>query len=178
MLKLCIKTTNYVCIGVLFLCAFIFMRFLPHTGSLRGHPFQVDRQGVSGVMSFFSVCKYPPSLAFACLTLGIDFLLLHWFSSSKWEDAQAGPAHVWVPKHLYKVLHTFGTVPLFFYLVHFWSYGLLSGFFHLVSDWDARMRLEGVFLVWLCMMVFCFQVCQVYGKFKAGKPKSSWWRLL
>ena len=68
-------------------------------------PWQAYDNGVQTLMSFFNITKYPPSLLFLALTLGIGLLLLLAFE-------QAG-AKRWI-----SMLATFGAAPMFFYLLH------------------------------------------------------------
>ncbi|WP_122764141.1 DUF1624 domain-containing protein [Pseudomonas viridiflava] len=68
-------------------------------------PWQTYESGVQTVMSFFNVTKYPPSLLFLALTLGIGLLLLLAFE-------RAGHKR-WIG-----VLAVFGAAPMFFYLLH------------------------------------------------------------
>ena len=68
-------------------------------------PWQTYESGVQTVMSFFNVTKYPPSLLFLALTLGIGLLLLLAIE-------RAGHKR-WIG-----VLAVFGAAPMFFYLLH------------------------------------------------------------
>ncbi|PIB53289.1 DUF1624 domain-containing protein [Pseudomonas sp. 2822-17] len=68
-------------------------------------PWQTYDSGVQTAMSFFNVTKYPPSLLFLALTLGIGLLLLLAFE-------RAGHKR-WIG-----VLAVFGAAPMFFYLLH------------------------------------------------------------
>ncbi|WP_112195800.1 DUF1624 domain-containing protein [Pseudomonas sp. LG1E9] len=68
-------------------------------------PWQAYESGVQTLMSFFNVTKYPPSLLFLALTLGIGLLLLLAFE-------RAGHKR-WIG-----VLAVFGAAPMFFYLLH------------------------------------------------------------
>lgn len=56
------------------------------------------------LMSFFNFTKYPPSLSFLLITLGVMFLLLHWLEQRRGR---------WI-----NVLVTYGSVPMFFYILH------------------------------------------------------------
>ena len=57
------------------------------------------------LMSFFNITKYPPSLLFLALTLGIGLLLLLAFERLQ--------QHHWI-----NTLAVFGAAPMFFYLLH------------------------------------------------------------
>jgi uncharacterized membrane protein len=75
-------------------------------------PWVVGDSAVQTVMSFFNVTKYPPSLSFLLLTLGVAFLLMAWF-----ERLNNG---------LTRALEIFGSAPMFFYAIHL--YVLLIGY--------------------------------------------------
>ncbi|SDU92287.1 DUF1624 domain-containing protein [Pseudomonas mucidolens] len=68
-------------------------------------PWQVHDSGVQTLMSFFNITKYPPSLLFLALTLGVGLLLLlalERLGQSRWVSTLA----------------VFGAAPMFFYLLH------------------------------------------------------------
>ncbi|NVH63589.1 DUF1624 domain-containing protein [Pseudomonas simiae] len=75
-------------------------------------PWQAYDNGVQTLMSFFNITKYPPSLLFLALTLGIGLLLLLAFE-------KAG-AKRWI-----SMLATFGAAPMFFYLLHLYVLKIL-----------------------------------------------------
>ncbi|KAE9655004.1 DUF1624 domain-containing protein [Pseudomonas sp. PB105] len=84
------------------LVGFVVLRVLNGYGE---KPWQTYDSGVQTAMSFFNVTKYPPSLLFLALTLGIGLLLLLAFE-------RAGHKR-WIG-----VLAVFGAAPMFFYLLH------------------------------------------------------------
>ena len=88
--------------GVGALAGFVLLRALNGYGE---KPWQVYDSGMQTLMSFFNVTKYPPSLLFLALTLGVGLLLLLAFE-------RAGHRR-WIG-----VLAVFGSVPMFFYLLH------------------------------------------------------------
>ncbi|WP_053134310.1 DUF1624 domain-containing protein [Pseudomonas sp. MIACH] len=88
--------------GVSALVGFVLLRALNGYGE---KPWQTYDSGMQTLMSFFNVTKYPPSLLFLALTLGIGLLLLLAFE-------RAGHRR-WIG-----VLAVFGSVPMFFYLLH------------------------------------------------------------
>ncbi|AOE68517.1 hypothetical protein A7317_16375 [Pseudomonas fluorescens] len=88
--------------GVGALAGFVLLRALNGYGE---KPWQVYDSGMQTLMSFFNVTKYPPSLLFLALTLGVGLLLLLAFE-------RAGHRR-WI-----SVLAVFGCVPMFFYLLH------------------------------------------------------------
>ena len=88
--------------GVAALVGFVLMRAFNGYGE---KPWQAYESGVQTLMSFFNVTKYPPSLLFLALTLGMGLLLLLAFE-------RAGHKR-WIG-----MLATFGAAPMFFYLLH------------------------------------------------------------
>lgn len=75
-------------------------------------PWQAYDSSVLTLMSFFNITKYPPSLLFLALTLGIGLLLLLAFE-------RAGHKR-WIG-----VLAVFGAAPMFFYLLHLYVLKIL-----------------------------------------------------
>jgi uncharacterized membrane protein len=88
--------------GVSALVGFVLLRAANGYGEQPWHTYD---SGVLTLMSFFNITKYPPSLLFLALTLGIGLLLLLAFE-------RAGQ-HRWIG-----VLAVFGAAPMFFYLLH------------------------------------------------------------
>ena len=90
------------------------------------------------LMSFFNITKYPPSLLFLGLTLGIGLLLLLGF-----ERAQQ---RKWI-----STLAVFGAAPMFFYLLHLYVLKVL----YLVSvalfglNHGDYFGFDGIWAVWL-----------------------------
>ncbi|AZF10752.1 putative membrane protein [Pseudomonas sp. R2-37-08W] len=75
-------------------------------------PWQAYDGGVQTLMSYFNITKYPPSLLFLALTLGIGLLLLLAFERA-------------AQKRWISILAVFGAAPMFFYLLHLYVLKLL-----------------------------------------------------
>ncbi len=88
--------------GVGALVGFVGLRLVNGYGE---KPWQLYDSSVQTLMSVFNITKYPPSLLFLALTLGIGLLLLLAFE-------RVGQQR-WIG-----VLAVFGAAPMFFYLVH------------------------------------------------------------
>jgi hypothetical protein len=104
------------------------------------------------------VTKYPPSLVFLLLTLGIDLLLLALLSRSDSLLGQRSP------------LLIFGQVALFFYIVHLYLYAL-SGF-----AFPDGAGLGITYIAWLLGLMLLYPLCRWYGRFKAQAAPGSIWR--
>ncbi|MFD2645543.1 DUF1624 domain-containing protein [Pseudomonas japonica] len=88
---------------------FFFLRLLNGYGE---KPWVSGETAVQTLMSFFNITKYPPSLLFLALTLGIGLLLL-----VRFERGNDGRVVRW--------LAVFGAAPMFFYLLHLYVLKLL-----------------------------------------------------
>jgi len=113
----------------------------------------------AGWMGFLNVVKYPPSLAFLAVTLGLNFLLI-----SGWGLAEP---YVRSPRH---PLTVFGRAALFFYLAHLWLYGLTGFFF------PEGSSLAVMYLIWLAGLLLLYPLCYWYNNYKQRKPLTSLWR--
>jgi uncharacterized membrane protein len=88
-------------LGAALLAGFVLLRGL----NVYGDPSRwgTQKNAIFTVLSFLNVSKYPPSLLFLLLTLGVAILALPWF-----ERIEKG--------RLSRIFITFGRVPLFFYI--------------------------------------------------------------
>ncbi len=135
--------------GVL-LAGFVILRSIGGFGNF--HPPQ------AGWIGFLNVTKYPPSLVFILLSLGINALLLSLYT--RW----GGQGLAW--------LAVFGRSPFFFYVAHLYLYGLMGW---IVPAGVSLVRMLGF---WMAGLAVLYPLCRWYGRFKAARPVTSIWRLL
>jgi uncharacterized membrane protein len=111
-----------------------------------------------GWIGFLNVTKYPPSLAFVLLTLGLNFLLLGLFGLER------GIGATW--------LAVFGRTPLFFYILHLYLYGLMG--------WIVPSGVSQAWMLifWLAGLAILYPACRFYDRFKKRTPVNSLWRFL
>lgn len=141
-------------IGAAFLALFVPLRLLGGFGNLRA-------AGGHDWISFFNVVKYPPSITFLLLTLGIDLPLLFAFSRRALSP---------VMRHLSPLI-VFGATPLFFYIAHLYLYGFIGRTF-----FPQGTGIPGMYSWWLVGLAVFHPLCWLYGKFKAKQPHDSIWR--
>lgn len=130
-------------------------------------------------MGFLDVQKYPPSLQFLLITLGLALLLLPLLSR-----LTGAPA---------KVLLTFGAVPFFFYLLHVYLVHALSIAAHAAAGRDARglfdymlnaftapermqslgFSLPWVYVAWLAVLALLYPLCAWWRDLK--QRRRDWW---
>lgn len=129
---------RFAAAGALLLIAFTLLRIggagAPQGGGIRRFDSAADT-----IISFFNVEKYPPSLQFICVTLGVLFLCIAafaWLQRQRKERAELprmGP------------LLAFGRVPFFFYLLHLYVIHGLALAAATVFDWPtAHLFWKGV----------------------------------
>jgi uncharacterized membrane protein len=115
----------------------------------------------AGWIEFLNNVKYPPSLVFWTMSLGIDLLLLALLvrlpESIKSERSP---------------LIVFGQTPLFFYVVHFYAFMICAFVF-----FREPVSLEQTYFVWAAVLALLYPVCAWYRKFKMARPSESLWRM-
>jgi uncharacterized membrane protein len=137
-------------LGGAFLAGFAVLRYLDGFGNIR------PRMG-NGWMDLLNPVKYPPSITFALLMVGIDLILLWLF---------ARVAERW-PRVL-SPLAVLGRAPLFFYVLHPFLY---AGIGHLLTP--GGTSLLAMYPYWLLGVLILFPVTLWYGHFKRRQPTGS-----
>jgi uncharacterized membrane protein len=163
-------------LGLGTLAVFVLLR----TFNLYGDPapWAPQSTGLFSFLSFVNTTKYPPSLLFTLMTLGIMFLLLAAVEGLR------GPA--------IRVVSVYGQVPLFYYFVHWvvihlamFVVVLLQGYrwaqlpfgtFQFGRPEGAGIGLGGTYLVWLSVVVLLYPVCRWYARYKAERREVMWLR--
>jgi uncharacterized membrane protein len=138
-------------------------------------PWSVQPRGLAySMLSFLNVTKYPPSLLFVSLTVGVALLLLSWLETGSGRPGQ------W--------LRTYGQVPFFYYLLHLllisggaWVWTRLAfgrpvnlGFIP-SKDWPVAYHpsLLRAYVVWLLVVLALYWPCRWYSGFK--RRHTYWW---
>ena len=153
--------------GVSALVGFVLVRA---TNGYGEKPWQAYESGAQTLMSFFNVTKYPPSLLFLGLTLGIGLLLL-------WAFERAGHKR-WIG-----VLAVFGAAPMFFYLLHLYvlkvlyvACAALFGLNH--GNYFGFDSIGAVWLVALVLPLALYPPVRWFAKLKARRRDLAWLKYL
>jgi uncharacterized membrane protein len=157
-------------LGLAAFTAFVPLRLLNSYGNIRPLP------PTAGWIEFLNLVKYPPSLTFLLLTLGINLLLLRLFF---WLEAVFSVQYSVNIVHsplstLHSPLTIFGREPLFFYIIHLYLYGWLGLWLNRVSTPTIAQMVP----YWLLGLVILWPLCWAYGRFKHGRSPYSLWRFL
>ncbi|MEJ2411881.1 MAG: heparan-alpha-glucosaminide N-acetyltransferase domain-containing protein [Anaerolineales bacterium] len=142
-------------LGSFFLVSFVIVRNLNGFGNIRTLP-------TDSWTGFLSVVKYPPSMAYVLLTMGVNLILLRIFS---------GLGRVWLGDK--NPVLVFGRTALFSYVSHIVIYILLGRL--LVP---AGTSLGVMYLLWLVGLGVLYWPAYWFGLFKSGQPSRSWVRFL
>lgn len=161
--------------GFFFIILFVFVRlfagpFGNFRGSARGEHGVVP--GIWDIQMFFTVSKYPPSFAYALITMGVNFVVMWVLSRDYFSDVQTATRHVAFP------LLVFGRVPLFFYVAHHWCYSVVAVVIRVLPRPVEGFTMLHLLAPWLCVLLFLFPCCIRYYAFKSTKPSDSLWRFL
>ena len=153
--------------GMSALVGFVLLRALNGYGE---KPWQAYDSGVQTLMSFFNVTKYPPSLLFLALTLGIGLLLLLAFE-------RVGHRR-WIG-----VLAVFGAAPMFFYLLHLYVLKVLYvacvalfGLNH--GNYFGFESIGAVWLVALVLPLALYPPVRWFAGLKARRRDITWLKYL
>ncbi|MGZ5253716.1 MAG: DUF1624 domain-containing protein [Flavitalea sp.] len=152
--------------GAIFLLLFVLLRLLNIYGD--PVPWQSQSSELYTFLSFLNVSKYPPSLLFVLMTLGIVLLLLSVSHS--------------LPSKLRSVLQVYGKEPLFFFLLHWYIIHpamlimlRIKGFsftdmnfgpfgFGRPATGAGGVSLPWVYLVWILTVILFYPLCKWYHK--------------
>jgi uncharacterized membrane protein len=157
--------------GIGALATFVALRFSNLYGDL--HPWAAQSSMTMTLLSFVNVSKYPPSLLYVLVTLGIGCLLLTMLESAR--------------ERVLDVLSTFGRVPLFIYILHIYVVHLAAGigayltghgtqvlgnlFLSLPDGWGYGLPV--IYAVWAAIMLALYPACRWFARVKATRRE--WW---
>ena len=165
-------------IGLAALALFFVVRGI----NIYGDSFSWEKQknGLFTFLSFINVAKYPPSLVFCLLTLGVMFLLLSWA-----EQAQ---------NNFMAIATVYGKVPLFYFLVHWYIIHPLMFLIVFLQGYKSSdlvfgtnlgrpkgisgVNLWHTYLIWVCVVILLYPLCKWYGEYKERHKEKEWLRYL
>jgi hypothetical protein len=130
-------------IGLGFLAAFVVLRYLDGFGNI------LPRMGNTWI-DFLNLVKYPPSITFIFLTMGLNLLLLGAFAR-----AEQKLGTILFP------LVVYGRAPLFFYIAHLFLYAGLGLWLT-----PGGTSLVAMYPLWLLGLLILFPACLLYRRLK------------
>ncbi|WMS86799.1 DUF1624 domain-containing protein [Pleionea litopenaei] len=161
----------FLLIGLSLLVIFFVLR----GSQIYGDPntWQAQANGWLTLRDFFNVTKYPPSLLFTLLTLGVGCLILTIADH--------------LPRLLRSIMITFGKAPFAIYIAHLLIIHSLSVLFGMYQGFEAEQFLTmyflfpegfgvgllGVYGFWLCIMVALYPLAKWVSDVKSRRK--DWW---
>lgn len=131
-------------------------------------PWAVQGSMIETVMSFLNYTKYPPSLDYMLVTLGIGLAVLAWFETFQ------------KPNLATKALEAYGSVPMFIYVLHLYvllgAYWLLYAIFG--ANHGARFGLNTVPQIWLgaaVLIIGLYPIAAAFARYKHREKHTKPW---
>lgn len=163
-------------IGILALVLFTILRFINQYGNIK--QWQHYDTFSKDLISFLNPSKYPPSLDYLLMTLGVAFIFLA--NSEK------------IKGKVVNFFSIFGRVPFFYYILHIYFIHLMAMLFAeitgfgwkvmLLPNWVTEISvLKGfgvslwiVYVVWICVILLLYPLCKKFDNYKQSH-KDKWW---
>jgi uncharacterized membrane protein len=155
-------------LGLAALSIFVIIRFT----NIYGDPsrWSMQKSPLFTFLSFINLTKYPPSLLFILLFLGLAFLAL--FITEKLNN------------RFCNILTVYGRVPLFYFIIHLFIIHSLMFVMLYIQGFSNKDLLFGalkngrpatgggvqlplIYLIWLSVVLFLYPVCKWYGSYKS-----------
>jgi uncharacterized membrane protein len=164
--------------GLALTTLFIVLRWLNAYGN--PVPWSVQRNAAHTLLSFLNATKQPPSLTYLSMTLGPALILLGLL-----ERINTGAGGV--KRRLAAICRVYGSVPYFYFIVHFCLIRLINIVLILVFGIDLRSNgsplvwqavnfgipLWAVYLTWVLVVTSLYWPCKWFGDYKRANRK--WW---
>lgn len=156
--------------GVAVVALFFVLRWINLFGD--SAPWSVQSTSLFTLLSFLNVTKYPVSLLFSMITLGVVLIMLGLLEQA--------------PTKRSSVLMVFGRVPLFYFILHFFiihTVALVLFIITTVKTWaemdfhfdksfggitpEGGFSLAWVYVFWIVLVLILYPVCKAYDRYKS-----------
>lgn len=149
------RNTALLNLGMVSISLFFILRLINLYGD---QAWSIMPNSLETMMSFFNLTKYPPSLLFTLFNVGIGFILLALLDKVQ--------SKTWI-----KPLIVFGSVPMFFYIVHLF---VLKGLYAIsVTIWGTTHgayfgvnHVASLWLITIILSVLLYPLVLKFSKFK------------
>jgi uncharacterized membrane protein len=161
-------------LGFCTLLLFIAVRLINGYGD--PHPWTVQRNALYTFLSFLKVHKYPPSLLYVCMTLGVSMIVLALVERVK--------------NKVTDFFNVFGRVPMFYYILHLYLIHTICMILFFVSGYTMKdayapkqlfafrpdafgYPLWVVYIIWAVVIFTLYPLCKKYNAYKSTHKQ--WW---
>lgn len=170
------RRTLFNTIGLVALALFVILRFTNVYGD--SYLFTQQDSITKDIIIFFNPSKYPPSLDYLLMTLGVALLFLA--NSENWKGK------------IVNFFSIFGRVPFFYYIIHIFVIHLAAMLYAQVTGYGGdKLILEGwitelprmkgyglaliwVYAVWVVIIALLYPFCKWFDSYKQ-QHKDKWW---
>lgn len=130
-------------------------------------------------LSFMNVTKYPPSLLFLAVTIGVALLFMALLKNTS--------------GRISKIISVYGRVPFFYYILHFYLLHIITIILYLQRGHSIAEGVKGVpglpfkfavpgegyslgivYIVWIAVVIALYPLCKWYDRYKTTH-KEKWW---
>jgi uncharacterized membrane protein len=139
---------------------------------------QHPRGAVFSFLSFINLNKYPPSLQFLSVTIGVGMIALALLETARGKLAG--------------IFRIYGRVPMFYYILHFYILHLIVVIVFFAQGFPTSeivtpnnpflfrpaafgFGLAGVYIVWLITVILLFPLCRWYDRYKSAHIGEKKW---
>lgn len=138
-------------------------------------PWSMQSNPLLSLLSFLNVTKYPCSLLYLCMTLGVALLIL--------ANTET------VSSRLSRIIIVYGNVPFFYYVVHWFLVQGLTVFLFFVTGHHFSeayqshdfpfsvpglgLTMPGIYTAWLVLVTILYFPCRWFANYK--KTHRQWW---
>ncbi|MEZ0609989.1 DUF1624 domain-containing protein [Fibrella sp. WM1] len=163
-------------VGLGTLAGFVLLRLFNGYGDPA--PWAVQPTGLFTLLSFLNVSKYPPSLLYGLLMIGLMLLIL---------ALAEGADNAFT-----RWLQVYGSVPMFYYILHWYLVHISMVVMVLIQGYSlsqlpigtlsfgrppgAGVSLPVVYGVWIGLVLVLYPLCRWYSRYKTTHPEVSWLR--
>ncbi|WOE33122.1 MULTISPECIES: DUF1624 domain-containing protein [unclassified Acinetobacter] len=155
---------RYLCaIGIASIGLFIILRMINQYGD---HPWLYHDSFALQVMSFFNLTKYPPSLFFILFNAGIGLIILVLFQR-------------YIQHKIFKPLIIFGSVPMFFYLLHLYVLKLCYALCFAIwgnnhGNYFAFNQMQQVWMMSVVLILLLYPAVTWFSVYKHSHKQYRW----
>jgi uncharacterized membrane protein len=160
--------------GSVFFLVFFILRSYNHYGD--PSYWDLQKTQLFSWLSFINLTKYPPSLDYIALTIGVAMIMLGLLDR--------------VSNKSFEFVKVFGRVPFFFYVLHIYLIHTLTVILFFIQGYTSKdiapqrvpfffrpaqfgFGLAGVYLLWAAVILILFPFCKWYDNYKTTHNK--WW---
>jgi uncharacterized membrane protein len=160
-------------LGTGLIVLFVVLRLLNGYGNPL--PWTPQQNGMATFLSFMNINKYPPSLMYACITIGPALVVLALLEH--------------VQNRFTEFVKIFGRVPFFYYVLHLYLIHLLTVILFFAKGYGTKdivgqtpflfrpvtfgFDLWLVYIIWIAVILLLYPLCKWYNKYKS--EHTQWW---